>query len=281
MRKRFFIQLRKSLKIRVMIAACAGLAAAGIGQPIQAESLTVGAPHTLRAAFEEIVPIFEREYGAPVNIRYTPSKMLLRQIESGASIDVFLFAGIEEVEYLSRKKLTLNGRPRLFAQTSLVLVLPANSPAMLLSLPQALSDRSIRIALGDPETSYLGEITAREMARHYPMYTRHSRLIYASHSDDILNLIRTGKADVGLVYRANLINTGYVRISDEGPLGPDVAIQFGQAVVSTCRSSVRAVAEQFSDFLMTPRIQSLLVKHGFDAPSSSHPQYAGRQERSH
>ena len=81
-----------------------------------------------------------------------------------------------------------------------------------------------------------------------------------------MNLIRTGKADVGLVYRANVINSRYVRISDEDPLGTAMPIQFGQAVVSTCRASLRSVAEKFSDFLMTPRVQKLLVKYGFEQP---------------
>ena len=80
-----------------------------------------------------------------------------------------------------------------------------------------------------------------------------------------MNLIHTDKADLGLVYRANVINSRYVRISDEDPIGTVVPIQFGQAVVSTCRASLRSVAEKFSDFLMTPRIQKLLVEYGFDS----------------
>lgn len=80
-----------------------------------------------------------------------------------------------------------------------------------------------------------------------------------------MNLIRTGKADVGLVYRVDSISNGQVRISDEAPIGTYVPIQFGQAVVSTCRPSLRSAAEKFSDFLMTPRIQKLLVKYGFDS----------------
>jgi len=130
----------------------------------------------------------------------------------------------------------------------------ADSKETSLSLPEALSSHTTRIALGNPETSYLGEITTRELSKHYPMYKRHSHLLYASHSEDILHIIQTGKADVGLVYRANLINTGYVRISDETPIGSEVPIQFGEAVVSNCRASVRAFAKQFSSFLMTPRI---------------------------
>ncbi|HTK87066.1 MAG TPA: molybdate ABC transporter substrate-binding protein [Nitrospiraceae bacterium] len=253
--------------LRLLTAVVVVLAAVlGIDRPARAESLTVGAPPSLKAAFNEIVPMFEREYGVPVNVVYMPSKTLLRQVEKGAGIDVFLSAGVEEVEYLYKKGRTLNGRPRVFAQTSLVLVMSAESTATLVSFRDALADHSTRIALGNPDTSYLGEVSARELTKLNPAYTRRAHLLYASHSEAILNLITTGKADVGLVYRANLINSGDVRISDELPIGRNVSIQFGQAVVSNCRPAMRNAAEQFSDFLMQHRIQMLFVEHGFDLP---------------
>jgi ABC-type Fe3+ transport system substrate-binding protein len=36
-------------------------------------------------------------------------------------------------------------------------------------------------------------------------------------------------------------------------------------VAATCRASLRTVADKFSDFLMTPRIQKLMIKYGFDS----------------
>ena len=252
---------------KLLIAVVTFLAAViAFDSPTRAESLTVGAPPALKAALNEILPMFEHEYGAPVNVVYTPSKTLLRQVEKGAAIDVLLSAGVEEVEYLHKKGRTLNGRPRVFAQTSLVLVMSAESTATTISFRDALADHSTRIALGNPETSYLGEVSARELTKLYPTYARRAHLLYASHSEAILDLITTGKADVGLVYRANLINSGDVRISDELPIGRDVSIQFGQAVVANCRPSMRNVAEQFSDFLMQHRIQMLFMEHGFDRP---------------
>jgi molybdate transport system substrate-binding protein len=251
---------------KILIAALAGLATVvGTWEPVGAEPLTVGAPPSLRPALSEILPMFEREYGAAVNVEYTPSKTLLQQIEKGAPIDVFLSAGVEEVEYLHKKGLTLNGRPRIYAQTSLVLVMSSDSLATMVSFHDALQDRSTRIALGDPHTSSLGEATARALTKLYPTYKSRSHILYAPHSEDVMNLIRMGKADVGLVYRVDSISNGQVRISDEAPIGTYVPIQFGQAVVSTCRPSLRSAAEKFSDFLMTPRIQKLLVKYGFDS----------------
>ena len=231
-----------------------------------AESLTIGAPPSLRGAFEELVPMFEQEYGVEVRVRYTPSKTLLRQIEKGARIDVFVSAGVEEVDELYKKRLTLNGRPRILAETSIVLVMSADSTAPLISFRNALGDHRTLIALANPHMSYLGEVTARVLTKLYPTYKSREHILYASHSEEVLDLVRTGKADLGLVYRANMISHGDVRMSDEIPIGHDVVIAFAQTVVSTCDISLRSLAAQFSDFLMTPRIQLLLMKHGFDPP---------------
>jgi molybdate transport system substrate-binding protein len=255
----------RAFKIVTTLMTAWAVALVGGWQPALGQSLTVGAPPSLRPAFSELLPMFEREYGAQVTVLYTPSKTLLRQIEKGAPIDVYLSAGKEEIEYLYKKGLILNGRPRIYAQTSLVVVMSSDSPSSLISLRDALSNRSLRIAFGDPQTSSLGDATARALARVYPAYKSRPNIVYAQHSEDIMDLIRRGKADVGLVYRVDTINSGHVRISDEDPFGTLVSIQFGQAVASTCRASLRSTAEQFSSFLMTPRIQKLLVKYGFDA----------------
>jgi len=233
-------------------------------RPIHAEPLNVGAPPSLRAAFQEIIPLFEREYRTTVTTVYTPSKALLKEIEKGASIDVFVSAGLEELDYLHAKGLTIN-ETRVLAETSLVLVMATDSPARFISFDDALANHTIRIAVGDPEMSYFGEVTVRALSKLHPSYKSHTRILYAPHTEDILRLVRSGKADVGVVYRANVINHGDVRISDETPFRTELHVQFGQVVVSTCRPSLRSVAAQFSDFLMTPRVLRLLEKYGFDA----------------
>jgi molybdate transport system substrate-binding protein len=262
--------MMRILRFSMAVAILSGLVGIGVTRGYaQADPLTIGAPPSLRATLDEIIPIFEKEFGTTVRVEYSPSKALRRQIEKDAPIDVFLAAGIEEVEQLHKKGLTLNGKPRVFAQTSLVLVMSAASTATLVSFHDALPNGATRIALGDPQTSSLGELTARVLTKLNPAYRSRSQLLLAPHSEDIMNLIHTGKADVGLVYRVDAINGGQVRISDETPIGTYVPVQFGQAVVATCREASLPVAKQFSDFLMTPRIQKLLLKYGFDPVPST------------
>jgi len=258
------------VKLSVAVAVLSGLAGfLGTGECVQAENLTIGAAHSLRPAFEEIVPMFEREYGATVRVEYGPSQTLRRQIEKGAPIDVFLPEAIEEVEKLHKKGLTLNGGPRIYAQTSLVLIMSAASQATSISFRDGLPNRATRIALGVPRTSALGQNTAWAFTKLDPAYTNRPQILYGEHTDAIVNLVQTGKADVGVVYRVDAINNGQVRIIDETPTGTYTPVQFGEAVVSTCREASLSVASEFLDFMMSPRIQKLLLKYGFDPVSSN------------
>ena len=247
----------------IVVGGLAGVV--GTAERVQAEDLTIGAAHSLKAPFQEILPMFEREYGATVRVVYGPSHTLRRQIEKGAPIDLFLPGAVEELEKLQKKGLTLNGGPRVYAQTSLVLVMSATSHATPIAFRDVLPNRSTRIALGDPKTSELGEITARALTKLDPAYRSHSRFLQAQHSEDIVNLVHTGVADVGIVYRVDAINSGPVRIIDEAPAGTLLPVQFGGAVVWTCRNASLPVAEAFLDFMMSPRIQKLLLKYGFDS----------------
>lgn len=242
-----------------------GIVAAGAHA--QAETLNIAAAYSLKPAFNEIITMFEKEYGVPVHVVYGSSQTLSRQIENGEPIDVFFPASFEEVDKLYKKGLTLKRKPRIYAQTSLVLVMSAASVASSISFHDVLPNR-VRIALGDPKTSVLGEITARTLTSLDPAYKYASNLIYGQHSVDVMSLITTRKADVGIIYRSDAINSGQMRIIDETPAGKYTAIQLGESMVWTCRETLLDNAEEFLDFMMSPRIQKLLLKHGFDPVSS-------------
>ena len=255
----------RTLKLTVAMMLVCAPAALGITTPARGETLTVAAAPSLRAPFQEILRMFEQEHGVPVEVRYGPSHALRRQIEQGAPIDVFLSESFQEVEMLHQKGLTLLGGPRQYAQTSMVVVMSSASAATAIAFGEASSHGALRVAMVDPKVSSLGVIAAKALRQMDPAVQHHTRLVPASHTDEVVRLVSGGDADVGVVYRADAINSGQVRIIDEAPAGRSIPVVFGQAVVSTCREASLPAAQQFVNFMMSPRIQKLLLKYGFDA----------------
>lgn len=242
-----------------------GLTVLAIGAPAQGETLTVAAAPSLRAPFQEILRMFEHEYGVPVEVRYGASHVLRQQIEQGAPIDVFLSESVQEVQTLHQKGMTRLGGPRHYAQTSMVVVMSSASAATAVSFGDASLPGAWRVALVDPKASSVGVISVKALKQIDPLAHHRARLVPAPHTDEVVRLVTGGDADVGIVYRADAINSGQVRIIDEAPAGRSIPVVFGQAVVSTCRESSLHAAEQFVNFMMSPRIQKLLLKYGFDA----------------
>ena len=255
--------IQKWAMTMVLLGGLTGVLASGAHA--EAEALRIGASHSLKPAFEEILPMFEREYGVPVRVVYGPSQTLRRQIEQGAAVDVFLPESVEEVDRLAKKGLTLSGGTRAYAASSLVLVMSAASRATPISLP----NRGARIAVADPKTSALGDVTVRGLIKANAAYKTGSNLVYGQHSEDVMRLVESGKADAGIVHRVDAIGSAEMRIIDEIPAGRHIAVQFGGAIVSTCREASLPAAEQFLDFMTSPLIQKLLLKYGFDQVPSS------------
>ena len=236
-----------------------------IGKNVHAEILTVGATYSLKAAFQEFLPMFEKEHGVTVRVVYGPSQKLRRQIEKGDSnIDVFLPEATEELDILHKKGLTRSGEPRVYAQSSLVLVMSSEPQVTTTSFHYGLSNQPIRIAVADPKTSALGKSTTRMIKSLTSGYRNPLHLVHVQGPDEILNLVRMGKVDMGIVYRVDALTGGQIHIIDEATAGRGMPVNFSQAVVGSRGNESHRQAEEFFDFIMSPRIQKLLIHYGFE-----------------
>jgi molybdate transport system substrate-binding protein len=256
---------RRISKLGSALMLISFVAGVGMGVPATAETLSLAAAPSLRAPFQEILRIFEQEYDVTVEVRYGASHTLRRQIEQGAAIDVFLSESVQDIGTLHQKGLTRLGGPRHYAQTSMVVVMSSDSPATAISFGEASLNGAVRVAVVDPKASRIGAISVKALKQMDPLVHRHARVVPAAHSDDVVRLVSAGDADIGIVYRADAINNGQVRIIDEMPAGGTIPVVFAQAIVSTCREASLNAAEHFVNFMMSPRVQKLLLKYGFDA----------------
>ncbi|MGH7231964.1 MAG: molybdate ABC transporter substrate-binding protein [Nitrospiraceae bacterium] len=244
----------------------------------QTQTLTIAAAQSLKPALREILSIFESQYRqADVRVVYGPSQTLRQQIEDGAPADVFLPASVEEVEALHKKGLTLNGSPQIYAQTSLVLATGSPAYAKAVFFENMHSQLVSRIAVGDPKTTSLGRLTDRLLSQLNLGPKPASRYLYRKH-DEVIDLLNSGEADVGIVYRVDVAANPKLRIIDEVPGGIHIPVVFAEAVVWTCRHSSCELAREFTNFMHTPSVQKVLQKHGFDPVSSDAYQIEARRQ---
>lgn len=237
-------------------------------QPAQSEVLTIGAAYSLKPVLRDFVPLFESQHPQiRVRLVYGPSQTQREQIEQGAPLDMFLPASFDQISQLQARGLTIDGPPRMYAATSLVLIASADATAIPVSFRNMNSKAVSRIAVGDPQTTALGVFTAQLLSKLDPKQELKSRVIYGQHSQ-IVDLVLSGEADVGIVYRADAINTGQVKILDAASVGAHAPIEFGGAVVWTCRPSALPHAQEFLAFMVSPSVQSVLRKHGFEPVTS-------------
>ena len=233
----------------------------------QPQTLTIAAANSLKDSLRVILPLFEKQQGnVEVRVVWGPSQSLRDQIQQGAPIDVFLPSSIEEIDALETKGLTLPGTKHVYAQTALVLITQSALPTKVSSLSDLSKPEVRRIALGNPKTSSVGKFAAEALKKTRLADSVKSRYVYGDHSGAVLELVATGEAEVGLVYRTDAIRHKRVQILMEFPPDTHTPILYGLGTVWTAKNPT--LAQRFQEFMISPAIQDILKSYGFDRPSS-------------
>ncbi len=233
----------------------------------QPEPLTIAAAGSLRDAFRKVLPLFEAEHPeVTVRVIYGPSQSLRKQIQEGAPVDVFLPSLVEEIDQLDKQGLVIPGAKRVYAGSPLVLITGTTLPAPVSSVQDLHTVAVRRIAIGDPKTSSVGKV-AVQFLKHTKLEPQlKSQYVLGEHSRAVLDLVANGEAEVGVVYRTDAVGNKRVRILDIAPPGSHTPIHYGVAAVWTAKNI--SGAGDFIEFLLTPKVQTLLQEHGFDRVSS-------------
>lgn len=259
-------QYQRFITVLLLTAVMAVMGATAPAHADRPEILTVAAANSTRDALQKILPLFEAQHKAiTLRVIYGPSQTLRKQIEEGAPVDVFLPSLFEEIDQLEKKGLVIQGTKRVYASTSLVLITSTSLPAPIGSIQDLRTISVRRIAIGDPQTSSVGKVAVQFLTHSKLEPQLKSRFVYGEHSRAVLDLVAKGEAEVGVVYRTDAISNEKVRIIEATPADSHAPVQYGLAIPWTAKNTTWA--REFSDFLLTPQIQTILEEYGFDRVS--------------
>jgi molybdate transport system substrate-binding protein len=229
----------------------------------QAADLTVSAAASLTDAFKVIKTAFEAANpGTTVITNFAASGPLLRQIESGAPVDVFASADQKTMDQAAAKSLIVPGTRADFVQNGLVLIQSAGAKQSMKGLADLTQPGVKRIAIGNPETVPAGRY-AREALTNAKLWdTLTPKFVPGESVRQTLDYVVRGEADAGFVFATDAkIAGGKVRVACEAPT--TTPVRYPIAVVA---ASKNPKAKAFVDFVLSPAGQKILQEFGFKKP---------------
>lgn len=224
--------------------------------------LLVYAAASLTNVLEELGKTYAAEHNQQVKFSFAASSALARQIEAGATADVFFAADTDWVDYLqSRNLLKARSRSNLLGNR-LVLIAPADSQLQLKIAPgfalAAALGRS-RLSIGDPDSVPAGKYARSALMALGVWSSVTDKLVLGDSVRTALAFVGRGEAPLGIVYATDALIDKHVRIVDVFPANTHDPVVYPIALTTRARSG----AEQFLNFLRTPGGAAVFKKYGF------------------
>ena len=236
--------------------ALALLASCGAGDPAEVH---LYAAASLRDAVLAIEPLYEAESGCDLVPNFGSSGQLRAQIQKGGAADVFVSAGVPEMDALDEAGLLAQATRRDLLSNELVVVVPKGERRP--KTPQELGEPWLeRLAMGEPKTVPVGRYTVAWLAAIGVWPLVKERVLPCADVRAALAAVETGTAEAGIVYRTDAMSSESVDIAfAAGPEAPPIA--YPAAVLAGRPDEARARA--LLDFLAGPRAAEIFEGAGF------------------
>jgi molybdate transport system substrate-binding protein len=243
------------------------------------EPLVIATSPSMRVAVEALGRQFEKTH-PDIRVRlYLDNGLDLRRTIAGmennpkgqffiGSGPLHLVApgGDELITRLEQKYYVLPGTKRPYAAVPLVMVVPEALVDAPSSFEALARDPKLRIAVGDPGLTTLGQQTKQLMTALGIWGAVEQRLDEASDARSVLDHLLNGEADVGILFGPDAVQESQririVAVADD-TVPP---IVHSMAMERYCPN--RPLCEDFLNFIQTPEAQAELKRLGYASPAS-------------
>jgi molybdate transport system substrate-binding protein len=242
------------------------------------EPLVIATSPSMRTAVEALGRQFEKTH-PDIRVRlFFDSGLDLRRTIAGmennprgqffiGSGPIHLVApgGDELITRLEQKYYVLPGTKRPYAEVPLVMVVPE----ALVDAPASFEDlgknATLRIAVGDPELTTLGQKTMQLLTTLGVWGHVEGRLDKASDTRSVLDHLLNGEADVGILFGPDAVQESQririVAVSERDTIAP---IVHSMAMERYCPN--RTLCQEFLDFIQSAEAQAELKRLGYTSP---------------
>ncbi len=244
---------------------CTAIAAVFVvlgGGTARAETVTVFAAASLKAALDDVTHDFEQATEHTINVSYAGSSTLARQIERGASANVFISANVDWMDWIEGQDLLQPNTRKALLTNELVLVapidvgqasVPLNSDAVLDFLDET------PLAMGFVDAVPAGIYGKAALSSLGLWEDLASHVAQTDNVRSALSLVARGEARLGIVYATDAQAEPTVRVVARFPSSTHAPIVYPAAIVAPQTQG----AQDFAAYLASTDARARFEAHGF------------------
>jgi molybdate transport system substrate-binding protein len=245
--------------IRSAALACAAVFAAA--SSATAADILVLAAGTHVDAFKEIVPQFERASGHKVTLRYEPSPVMMKNIESGEPFDVVV-AIKEPMEETAKKGFFAAGERPMVGAVGLGAAVRAGAPKPDIGTVEAFKQTML-------QAKGVSIIPAAVNGKHFlSVFARlgiadqmKPKIVAAKAPADVAGAVVRGDADIALFIANGLRGPGLDYV---GPVPPELDQKLVNFAAVSAKAKEPQAAAEFVKYLTQPPSVAIMKANGLE-----------------
>lgn len=231
----------------------------------ETQKILISAAASLSVVMDDIITQFKAEHSdIVVEVNYGSSGALQKQIEQGAPADLFVSAGMKQMDALEEQALLEKSTPLLKNE----MVIVANKQFVNIALANDVSVAKLLneinptyIAIGEPDTVPAGQY-ARQVLQHEKLWDAwKEQYVYAKDVRQVLNYVEQGNAELGFVYLSDAISSNKVDIIHHIDSITHDPITYPIAILKNSKQI--EAAQLFFDYLLSEELTALYEQNGF------------------
>ena len=224
-----------------------------------ARATTVYAAASLTDVLDAITEKYQQIRPADIRLSYASSSTLARQIEAGASADLYIPADEQWMDYLSERDLIDKDSRRSLLRNSLVMIAPVDHPRQVDMAAATPPGFDGRLCMGEPDSVPAGMYGRQALASLGWWPFLEARVAGMQDVRAALAFVARGECPLGIVYETDTRVTDQVMIAGRFPEHSHMPVRYPAALLLGADTAAR----DFLDYLSGPEAATLFRAAGF------------------
>ena len=228
--------------------------------------LSVFAAISLKDALTEIGVGFTNKHKVKIHYSFGASTTLQRQIEKGASVDIYISASSHQIDALQKKDLIDPTTRQDLLTNNLVVVSHKNYVFSIDKLNDLTNPRITKIAIGQPGIVPAGTYTKEALIQQNLWDKIHSKLIFGNNVRSTLAFVSSRNVDLGIVYQTDVIISNNIKVVLDIPTDTHSKIRYPAVVIRS--TTQKELSKVFISYLRSEYASDIFNRYGFTGLTS-------------